>query len=128
VRDEYSKYMQPDIRIGRQARCYPTADTSYGGSTLGWVTKNHNNTINMTLMGEGYAGTNIAEIPHISDPRLKLNSEWRANGAWDYAEEEDDPQIMLAKTLGDLKRLTDRLARLDKRVEEAEKVAGEHES
>lgn len=111
VRDEYAKYTQPDISVGRQVRWSPHADFSYGETVLAWVEKVENNTLNLAPMGVGYTGMSITEVPHVSDPRLMLDIEWKQKGAWDYAEDENDPSIAIDKLKGDVKRANEKLDR-----------------
>lgn len=118
VRDELAKYKMPDIRVGRQVRWSPVADFSYGNTVLGWVDKVENNMVNLSLMGAGYSGISMQEVPHISDPRLGLNSDWKANGAWDYAEDEADPQVSIDRLSGENKRLTERVKGLELTLKE----------
>lgn len=118
VRDELAKYRQPDIRVGRQVRWSPVADFTYGNTVLGWVDKVENNMVNLSLMGAGYSGISMQEVPHISDPRLGLNSDWKANGAWDYAEEENDQQVTIDRLNGENRRLAERVKGLELTIKE----------
>lgn len=125
VREAFAKYRMPAIRLGRQVAWYPTADKSYGNSVLGWVTKVENQAISITLMGEGVQGEARQEVPHISDPRLSLNSDWRGQGAWDYAEEEGSSQVTIDKLVGDLKRVSERVQQLETEQKESLRAQGD---
>lgn len=119
VREEYAKYKQPDISVGRQVKWSPMADFSYGNVVLAWVEKVENNTVHLSPMGVGYTGMSLQEVPHISDPRLQQDTEWKQNGAWDYAEEENDPAIAIDQLKGDVKRLTGRVTSLEGSLKQA---------
>lgn len=113
VRNAYSQYTMPPMRMGRQVLWYNTGDSSYGEGVLALVTKVTGNAISVSLQGENYAGMSIKEVPHASDPRLSLNSDCRENGCWDYAEEEGDQQVSIDRLTAEQKKILDRLQRMD---------------
>lgn len=107
---ELANYTMPEIREGAPIRWYRTG-TAVRDSILGFVTRVRHRSVSVWLT----TGLRYDTVRHLSDPKLKANSDQREQGAWDYTED--------YKTQEEIKELQGLVKKLDaRRVAAMEKV------
>ena len=94
-------FEMPEVVIGTPVTFYANGMVEGTEPRIGFVVKMSRSGRNLVLRAAG--GGYYESVRHIDDPKLKINSDHRENGAWDFTEYHKDA-LMSAKALS--KRLS----------------------
>jgi hypothetical protein len=101
----------PKVRVGQQVRFYRNGEVIDGHAPeIAFVIKGGNRALSMLKTIDGWP---IQTVYHISDPKLRDKPNLRANGAWDFIEEEIQQRATNAKLLEAVAMLTARVIALE---------------
>jgi len=89
-------FEMPEVVIGTPVTFYTTGMVSGTEPRIGFVVRMSRSGRNLVLRAAG--GGYYESVRHIDDPKLKINSDHRENGAWDFTEYHKDA-LMSAKAL-----------------------------
>ena len=82
-------FVSPKPKETQFVRWYPTGDPSRLNSPqLGVATRIENRTIDVFVLTGNSRGKTFSGVRHVSDPKLSLSPEHRAEGAWDFTAED----------------------------------------
>jgi hypothetical protein len=108
---EKPAFEMPKVRVGQQVRFYRNGEIVEGHAPeIAFVVKSGRNVISMLKTIDGWP---IQTVYHISDPKLKDKPNLRANGAWDFIEDEIQQRATNAKLLEAVAMLTARVIALE---------------
>jgi hypothetical protein len=102
------EFVMPPVDPGDEVLWFPIADRNKPPH-IAVVRANYHQQIEVTTRGP--VGQEYDSVRHVDDPKLILNPNYRKFGAWDYT---DGAKAKMKKE----KDLDDRIARLEKAVEE----------
>lgn len=85
LQQEIQEFKMPNPARGQQVLWYQHASPSEHPE-VAFVRKVGHKSIVIQLAG----GICVDTVPHINDPRLRLNEDQRSSGAWDFPETERD--------------------------------------
>ena len=110
---EIANYEMPSIREGAPVRWYRYG-TAENTAVLGFVTKVKSRSVVIWTTH----GLRYDNVRHISDPKLRMDSDQRADGAWDYTEDYKAEQEV--RELRDLVKKLDarRIAAMEKLIDQ----------
>lgn len=95
--EELSEFQMPMPHVGQTVLWYPLGRVDQRHVRAAIVTAVRNGSVSVWQVG-AYARDGVK---HITDPRLRMNSEQRADGAWDFT----PADIRLSRFLDHLERL-----------------------
>lgn len=88
TQQEIDSFQAPTVLFGRLVAFFPNAIRNSRKPSLGWVTASNGRITNIFEVTQ-HGGTLLREgVRHIDDPKLKLNEDQRASGAWDFTEDD----------------------------------------
>jgi hypothetical protein len=116
-------FEMPEVVIGTPVTFYANGMVEGTEPRIGFVVKMSRSGRNLVLRAAG--GGYYESVRHIDDPKLKINSDHRENGAWDFTEYHKDA-LMSAKALAKRLNRIEEVMGLGGPIEEkAEKVSAE---
>ena len=116
-------FEMPEVAIGTPVTFYTTGMVAGTEPRIGFVVRMSRSGRNLVLRAAG--GGYYESVRHIDDPKLKINSDHRENGAWDFTEYHKDT-LMAAKALAKrLNRIEEVMGLSGPTEEKAEKKPAE---
>ena len=96
-------FEMPEVVIGTPVTFYATGMVEGTEPRIGFVVRMSRSGRNLVLRAAG--GGYYESVRHIDDPKLKINSDHRENGAWDFTEYHKDTKLAAAELAERLNRI-----------------------
>ena len=98
-------FEMPEVVIGTPVTFYTTGMVAGTEPRIGFVVRMSRSGRNLVLRAAG--GGYYESVRHIDDPKLKINSDHRENGAWDFTEYHKETKLAAATLDERLSRIED---------------------
>ena len=82
IKDEIRAFKMPKVYQGQPVVWYKDGTKNANVFTIGLIIKA--TPANVTLLLPEFRQSRRDAVPHVNDPRLKLGTDHRENGAWDF--------------------------------------------
>lgn len=83
--EEITEFTMPEALQGTEVSFYKNGMAEGRPPELGTIVRVHNSRRTVTIQIAG--GTIQQSVRHLDDPKLRINSDHRENGAWDFTPE-----------------------------------------
>lgn len=84
LKEEIREYEAPEAKVGHPVLYYWQATANSRKPCLAWVTGIFGCLVDLYILADIGGPQHREAVRHMSDPKLKMNSEQRENGGWDY--------------------------------------------
>jgi len=116
-------FEMPEVAIGTPVTFYTTGMVAGTEPRIGFVVRMSRSGRNLVLRAAG--GGYYESVRHIDDPKLKINSDHRENGAWDFTEYHKSNEIAARALSKRLNRIEEVMGIGGATEEKAEKKTAE---
>lgn len=103
TQEEIRTFVMPYVQVGESVMWYPSGFKSDRNGQIAWVFRTSGRNVHLATASMGIREA----VRHVNDPKLKLNSDQREMGAWDftdYAKKHRDEVKSLQDQVSELRR------------------------